>query len=66
MKNQIRVRAKGPDKVPLFSDGQLIMGRFVGRTLDGSIIEDGVIVVKDSYVIRAINRGELEEIGTVE
>lgn len=55
----IRVRAVGDAKLPVPGSAT---ARYVGRDKSGAVISDGVNVPADSYHLRALRRGDIEEV----
>ena len=55
----IRVRAVGDAKLPVPGSAT---ARYVGRDKSGAVIADGVNVPADSYHLRALRRGDIEEV----
>lgn len=66
--NTLRVRAVEGRKLPAINaDGLPLQGRFVGYDRRGAIIQEsdgqpGVPVPADSYHLRAVKNGDLEEV----
>jgi hypothetical protein len=57
--SMIRVRAVGDAKLPVPNSAT---ARYVGRDKSGAVIPDGVNVPADSYHLRALRRGDIEEV----
>lgn len=55
----LRVRAVGDAKLPVPGSA---FPRYVGRDKSGAVIPDGVNVPADSYHLRALRRGDIEEV----
>ncbi len=61
--NTLRVRAVPGRKLPAVSpEGLPIVGRFVGYDRRGEILPEPVPVPADSYHLRAVKNGDLEEV----
>jgi len=60
---QLRIRAVGDRLLPLVGpDGVGLKGRYAGRDKKGGILPEGELVASSSYYIRAILRGDIEEV----
>ena len=62
---QIRIRAVGERLLPLVAtDGALLRGRYAGRDKAGAPLPDGELVDETSYYVRAVSRGDVEQVSS--
>lgn len=59
----IRIRAVEDRLLPLVdATGATLRGRYAGRDKTGAAMPDGEFVAQSSYYVRAISRGDVEEV----